>query len=252
MIDNNFELGTELDTEILIADLPFVLLNERIMSQIDNPLLTNENYIMTIMDKCELLKKENSENLEYIRIIDEESSVFFRTVIDKINNKYNLGLDLSYFDSFDAIRDLGEVLYNYFILGYFENISSFVLNYIKTNKELFYREFGQRTKKDVSTLAMKKRIKDKQKLAIYANISSIVIFTLNSDITNEEFISFSRDEEDYESEYLLNLINMNVLVGDFVRTYVDSCIHDKYHSILDTVITDVKDKLSAEYGMVKN
>lgn len=249
---NNYERGSELDTEILFADLPFDLLNESIMNQINNPLSSNEDYMSTITYKCESLKNENIENPEYLKIIDEQSSSFFRVIVEKINDNFNLGIDLTHFDTFDEIQELGEVLYRYFILDYLDNISTFTFNYIIRNKELFYREFGQRTKKDVTTQANKKTVKDKQKLAIYANISSIVEFTLNSEISNDEFISLSKDEEDYESSYILDLIESNKMVGDFVNTYIQTCVYNKYNSLTDIIITNVKDKLSIEYGIIKN
>ena len=245
---DNYELITSSEIEKLLAELPFDLMKENIINQINDPVSTNVNYMETIIIKCDMFKDSFSDNPDLMKQVDDALYEFMAFIINKIDNRFDLGVDLDMGLSYDNMIEYGRGIYRYFILRYEKNISKFIVNYISENEKELVKYYSDKNKKDVSTLAYKKQIKNMDALTIISNLPSIVNYIVNIDIEPEEFVSLSAGENNYDAHMIKRLIMSDIITGDFVRPYVDNCI-DNHDGIIDEIYTRIKTKLIKQYKM---
>jgi len=241
---NEYELATSTEIETLMAELPFDLIKESILEQIDDPVNSSTNYIDIIIDKCEVYKEEYKDNEELINELNKKLTDFFIFIMENINNKFNLGLDIDTISLYTNAVEIGESIYKYFILRYTKNITKFFTKYIFKHKTEIceYYSDANNQKKDVSTLAYKKQIKNQEDLCILTNLSSIIKYIITLEIEPDEFIELSAGHDNYDATVIKNLISSGKLIGDFVEPYIELCV-DTHDYILDELHTDIRLKI---------
>lgn len=243
---DNYELVTSEEIDNLVAELPFDLLKENILEQIDDPVANHVNYMETIITKCKIFKEQFSDDPDVVRQVDDSLYEFISFIINKINDRFDLGIDLNAGFTYDDMIVYGSAIYSYFILRYKKNITKFVINYINTHESNLIEYYGDKNKKDVSTLVYKKQIKRPEMLPIITNLQSIINFIIGLDIEPIEFVELSMNGSNYEANVVKRLIDNNIITGDFVRMYVDICIDD-HEYIVDNIYTKIKTKLIKTY-----
>ena len=67
--DEEYELCSDTEIDLLLVDLPIDLIKEQLKAQINNPLYTNVNYVETVVDKFRLLSEEYGDNEDAIKNI---------------------------------------------------------------------------------------------------------------------------------------------------------------------------------------
>lgn len=243
MIQNDFvETRTDFEIDILLSELPFDVIKESIKEQIEDPLSTNVDFLNSIYEKCSLYREEFSDDGDSIRQLYEAQSDFAVFVIREIDKKFNLSVSISEMMSVDDVVEMSVVLYNYFILRYRKNITKFVSKFIRFNKKSIVDKYENLNKKDVTTLALKKNIKNKDDLTIITNLPSIIKYIFSLDIDPSEFIMYSTNSDSYEATYIINLMQEGTLAGDFVDRYTRLCFYD-HDYLIDEIHTDIKMKL---------
>lgn len=243
MYDNEFyELTSDLEIDTLLSDLPFELIKENIREQINDPLITNVNYINIITEKRELIHQQFDNNYDALTTVDNQITDFFRSIMQEIDQKFDLGISIDEFES-EEIIEYGEIFYNFFILRYKKNVSKFITKFIIKNKKYLVETFENiEKKKDVTQISLKKQIKNKDDLIILSNLPQIIKHIFSLDIDNLDFIKYCCREELYEAIKIKDLIYTARLTGNFVRDYL-KLITDKYDNILDEILTEVKFKI---------
>jgi hypothetical protein len=240
--EEEYDLCSDTEIDMLLVDLPFDLIKENLRYQINNPLATNVNYIENVIDKFRVLRETYGENDDAIRNINSLTVSFFSFIIEEIDKKFDLSMEVDYNDIQETM-ETGEVLYNFLILRYKKNITKFIYKFITKNKKRLVEEFeGQYKKKDVTSISLKKKIKNKDDVLILSNLPSIIKYIMNLDIEPLDFLSYATNDELYEGTYLTNMIYQGKLLGNFVDEYLN-VIEGEYDYILDEVQTDVKLKL---------
>lgn len=240
--NEDHELATSYEIDNLLADLPFNLIKESISEQITDPMSTRVNYIDVITDKVSIYRSQFEGNAEALGEINVAVRDFFEFILNKLNDQFNLGLDIESIISGENVEEVGTCLYKYFILRYTKNITRFVTKYIFKNKKFLSEKYGDKSKKDVSTLAFKKQIKNKEDLVILTNLPSIIDDVIKSNISNEEFLKYSVSTDSYEAYIISGLISNNKLIGDFVDDYIGLCI-DQHDHVFDELQTEIRQKI---------
>lgn len=240
--EENYELTTSVEVDGLLADLPFELIKESIREQIEDPTGTNINYIDVIIEKCNTFKELHDDNPELITQINDSIDEFFTSIITDINDRFDLGLDIETIKTTEDIIEVGTAIYTYFILRYVKNVGKFITKYIISNKASIASNFNNEIKKDVSTAAFKKQIKNKDDLIIVSNLASIIKSIINLEIDSKTFIELSTGSDSYERAILIDLIDTDKLIGDFVKNYLDIVI-DIHDYILDSIYTEIKTRI---------
>lgn len=241
---NEYDLTTSTEIESLMAELPFDLIKESIIDQINDPVNSTMNYIDVIIDKCTLYKEEYEDNEELISELNEKLTDFFIFIMENINEKFELGLDVQTIATYKNAVDIGESLYKYFILRYTKNIIKFFTKYIFKHRKEICEYYSDTTnqKKDVSTLAFKKQIKNPEDLCIITNLPSIIKYIIDLDVEPIDFINLSAGPDNYDASIVKELINSGKLIGNFVPAYIDLCV-DSHDYILDELHTDIRLKI---------
>ena len=238
---DEYNLTTSTEMESLLAELPFDLLKESIVAQINDPVNSTTNYIDVILDKCKLYEEEFRGNEDLINEMNEKLIDFFTYIMEQINTKFDLGLDIDTIVTTSDAVDIGESLYKYFILRYHKNITRYFTKYIFRNKKAICDHYsdasGQR--KDVSTLAYKKQIKNPEDLCIITNLPSIIKYIISLDVEPIEFLDFSVSEDNYDGSVIRELIESGRLIGNFVPPYINLCV-DSHEYILDELHTAIR------------
>lgn len=238
MYDEDYEISNSEEIENLLTELPFDLILANIKEQIEDPMSSNVNYIDTILEKVEICKS----------IIDDEDSrrsmthslnEFMSTIITEITKRFDLGLDIESIVMYDDVVEIGTVLYEYFILRYKKNISKYITNYIKQHKDELVDYYADKSKKDVTSLAHKKHVKDPNDLIIIANLPSIINFIVGLDISPYDFISLTARKSNYNASIIKNLITSDKMVGNFVHDYIRVGL-DEHEYLFDEIQTDIK------------
>jgi hypothetical protein len=239
--DENYEPTTSFEIDTLLAELPFELMKENIKDQIENPLSTNINYIDIIVEKTEILKSQFENDMDTINKINNNLRDFFSFIINKLNDKFILGLIVDEEDD-ETVVKTGEVLYNFLILLYKKNVSKFLLKYILKNKKSLIDYFDKKNKKkDVTSISLKKQLKNKDDILIIANLPQVIKYILNLYIEPLDFIKYCCDEELYEGKIIKDMILSGKLLTNFIPTYLS--LLDDYESILDEISIDIKIRL---------
>ena len=239
---DEYEVSSSAEIDSLLAELPFELIKESILEQINDPLSSTTNYIDIILDKCEVFKAQYGNDESVAREIDDSLREFLVSIMTAIDKKFDLGLDINGISVYSSAIEIGEALYKYFILRYNKNITKFFTKFIFRNKKMLAEAFMDKSKKDVSTLAFKKKIKNSDDLCILTNLSSIMKYIIDLDIDSMEFLSLSAGEDNYEASIIRRLISSGQLMNDFYRSYVGLCV-DSHDYIIDKIQTDIRIKI---------
>lgn len=242
MDSDNYELSSDLELDSLLSDLPIEVIKESIKEQISDPLSTNIDYVNTIVEKCSVLRKEFAENEDALAQINDLLDNFFRFLITEIDNKFDLTIDVSD-ESVDSLILIGEILYNFLILRYKKNISRFIYKFIIKNKKSLVEQFEKQSKKkDVTSISLKKQIKNKDDILLISNLPNVIKYIMNLYIEPLDFLKYACDDEYYEGTILRQMILTSKVVGNFVTEYLNLIVYNN-DDILDEVQTDVKLKL---------
>lgn len=236
--NDEYELSTSVEMDNLLAELPFNLMRETINDQIDHPVDFTVNYLDVVIEKCNVCRSMSGDP-DIQSQIDNSLKEFIIGILRKMDEAFDLGLDLNSISESSNVIEIGTVLYTFFILRYRKNISRFISKFILQNKKKLVQEFTDNNKKDVSTLALKKQVRNRDDLVIVANLPSIIKYVINLDISPADFITLSAGTDSYEGAVILALINSNRLIGNFVRSYFDASVDD-HDYILDEIQTAIK------------
>lgn len=238
MYNDEYEPTNSSEMGLILGELPFDLILANIKEQITDPLSTDVNYVEVIVDKCKMFKELTNDE-DSIREVDEALRSLFITILNDIDNRFNLCLDLNELATYRNIVDIGEVLYEYFVLRYKKNISKFIINYINNHITELAEHYGSRGSKDVTSISYKKQFKDSNWLIIMSNLPSIINFIVNLDISPFDFVNLSAGQSNYNASVIKGLITSNRMVGDFVKPYIDISLND-HEYLYDEIQTDVR------------
>lgn len=241
-LDENYELSSNTEIDMLLVELPLNLLKENIRYQVNNPLSTGVNYVETVEDKIRIMRNSYADNPEAIANINMLIQDFFGFLISEIDNKFDLGVSIDDNDM-NQIMETGIVLYNFLILNYKKNITKMVYRFIIKNKKSIVSQFSDQLKrKDVTSNSLKKMTKNKDDVLILANLPNIIKYIVTLDLEALDFLKYAANDENYEASYISNIILSGNMLGNFVDSYFQIVI-DEYDYILDEVQTDVRLKL---------
>lgn len=235
---DDYENGSEIETHMILAELPYNFIKESIDAQINELGSNSINYLNTITDKIKYHKRENSYNTEMVETLDNVLLDISLFVINKIKEKFEIEIPVSPdILTVDEITEIAESLYCVFILDIKSNVSRFFYRYIQKNKKYLLDniiEAGR--KKDVTIINMKKILKSKDDATIAANIPKILSFIKNDvTVSNEQFIKYASDES-FEFEHVKQMIEEYKILGDITPSLFelldDSELYDFLYSDL--------------------
>lgn len=220
MIRDNEQVNV-FDIERILGDLPLELIKENITTQITDPLTYPSNYCDEVYDAFDEAKDEVGHIDEYRAELEGERNSFTNFLLQEMETKFDLGVDTnSMYDS--EIESLVRNCYEFFVIRFRDNMNSFLLNYILSNKMTISSLFDDEYKrKDVTTMNMKKQLDSREDILILSNLPDVINYILNQDITNEDFLNLAVEDGEYVGEEIINANSSFKLAGNFVASIID-------------------------------
>lgn len=240
-----YELSSDTEVDMILNDLPLELMKENIKDQIQDPLKTNVNYIEIIVDKINELQNVYGENPDAVTIINSLIIDFFGFIVDEIDTRFELDITIND-DNVQEVMETGKNLYYFFVLSYRKNIVNFLYNYITLNRKTLIKEFeSEQKKKDVTTITLKRKVKNRDDVVIISNLSSITKYIMDLEMSPDDFLNYASQGES-SSSYIKNMIQQGSMIGDFVSSYINF-IRIEHDTILDIIQTDIRLNLMSKW-----
>lgn len=241
----DMEIEDDNDEYILIPklkDLQKELLEECLKDQINDPYSSSTNFIEPYKESV-FMALRNDLSEETKASILEDNDNFYTSILEMINDKFDLGIDMTAISNDrDYLMNLTEAIYEFFIINYMKNIKKFFVKFITHNQSDIAEMFDNGKKKDVSTIAFKKKIVSKDIATILANIDSVLSYIYNLNIDSQEFISFFNQDK-YEVRVISDAINNFIITGDFVGEFLSDIGINKQTGGYDTIIVKIQNSL---------
>lgn len=229
-----------LEDDIFLSEVPVSLIKESIHEQFDNPLINKTDYVSNFIDVCEVSREQlddedmDGDDKNALRHIREDFYVYLRQLFrDYLNLGFPNFEDLSEDEQDELMRNT----YRYFILNIKKNYSRMVTHYIDSHKSEIESICEQ--KKDVTTMAYKKSIKNEYDLLVISNIYTVVPHILDSDIDVDEFLRNSCGKNDCECEYVMDAYDRFLITGNFIDRYREMIGSD----LRATIANKVREKI---------
>lgn len=220
LVDYNY-IPNDIDTEMMLTEVPIDILEENILEQFQNPLENHQmDYVSNFIIKYRYSKavvestESEDDDLELQRIRTD--------FLDFIEKTFQEKLDIEFPDLEGMIEedqdDCIHFTYRFFITNFKQNFVNLVLNYIEKHKKEICDFLPK--KKDVSTLTFRKDIEDPDDILILTNLDEIIDYVLSRGFTVEEFLDLiDRDEPSLERYLLEQYYDEAKIVGNFLDKY---------------------------------
>lgn len=241
--DENYELVSDFEVDMLLSEMPVELVKENIAEQIRLPLSTRTNFISVLEDSYNMIDELVEDNPdEKDKLLNKIRDFFMFTLIE-MDKTYNLGIELDDIGSDEELIYKTSALYNFLILRYKKNMCKFLYSYIKKNRKTILELFQDvAKKKDITTISLKKQIKNKDVILLISNLSTIIKYILSLEISSADFIQYACDDDYYEGGIVLDMVIKGEVSEDFFTPY-KNLIVDEYETVLDEIQNEVKLKI---------
>lgn len=235
MLQEEYYNVSDTEIDMVLLDIPLELMKENIITQIADVTI-DVNYMEIISDKIKYLEDIYSDDPETIgkinNLIVDISAFMINAICDRFDFEFNIDTDAP-----KKVFELATSLYYCFILNFRKNVRRYLKTYIITHRKELADKFASK-KKDVTTVSVKKKIKNREMAIIISNLPLVVrdIISVPPDV-DTFFDSLSYYEANVVREYFETF----ELSGD-MNTYFN-ILENEFDFLIDSITEDVKDKL---------
>lgn len=238
MIRDNEEINV-FDVERILGDLPLELIKENITTQVDDPLTYESDYCTEVYEAFAQAENEFGHIETYKQELLEQIDMFNLFLIDHLDKKFMLGIDLNSISDYEA-KDMAKNCYNFFIVNLRENIKNFIFNYIVNNKMSLSMLFDEEYKrKDVTTINMKKKFKNKEDVLILSNLLDVINHILNLEFDPVDFVELCSEPEELVADYIKNATSSFIISGNFVPSVLNE-LKFSHNDTIDEIASSIK------------
>lgn len=239
MINRDNEQVNVFDIERILGDLPLELIKENITTQIEDPLTYSSNYCTEVYEAFDEASQECGHIDDFKNDITEHRNLFTMFLLGELERKFDLGMDVESMSE-HAIEELTRACYEFFVIGFRENVNNFLLNYIMSNKMSLSALFDDEYKrKDVMTMNMKKQLKSREDVLILSNLPDVINYILTQDHQNEDFLELCSEPGEYTAELIKSSNNAFTLAGNFVINILNE-IKFAHNDVIDDFSANIK------------
>lgn len=238
MIKDNDEINV-FDVERILGDLSIDIVKENIITQINDPLIYESNYCDDVYETLEEARDELGHVEEYKIEIEEIAVDFNNFLIDTLNSKFDLDIDRDSLESYQ-VEELARNCYDFFVVNLKENLTTFIFNYILDNKtylaEMLDTEYKR---KDVTTLNMKKSLKNKEDVVIMSNLIDVINYIIGLEFDPSDFIEWCSEPGEASSEYIKDATNSFLISGNYVPAMINE-LRCSHNDIIDEIASTIR------------
>ena len=113
---------------------------------------------------------------------------------------------------------------------------------IDNSKEICTKLMNDDKRKDVTTLVLKKKTKNKDDVRIISNLPQIIKFILELEHDPIEFIDLASPVDLFYADEIKKMLEAFTLSGNFTRPYLSTVV-DQYNEVIDEILMEVRIKL---------
>lgn len=188
------------------------------------------NQLNIFSEKIEDLREQEADNAEALESINKMEEEVFSSVLETILERFNLELDTDNV----ILKNTTEVLYEFFVYNYRENLKSLIVGYIlKNRRDLQRTSANALSKTDIRIIYARKQYKDTKDAYIYGNIHNIIESIANSDFEESDFLKYMSYGDDLLINEISRLLKSQCLVSktgtfatDFLSIFREKMIYD--------------------------
>ena len=239
-------IGTDEDTldqneqELILMNLTDELLIENITEQIKKPhtiFYEKTNFIDVFEERFKYICERFKDTPDLIASVKEARVSFYQKIYKLISTKFDFVLDD--FEENLNMYLITKVLYEFLILNYTENVKTFVINYINSNKKSLSKNYTKI--KNLDTTTLKKTLRNENDIIVIANIYDIVENIINIDFSIEDICKIIIESDIHEyNNYFINkyFVEEHLLVSDSFKDKFLSILNksnEKYYKIISEI-----------------
>lgn len=196
------------------------LIEETIKEQIANPFKTSTDFMDSYSYMLDTIL-ETATGEDNIGDIEYDARVFYQDIIQKIDDRFGLGVNMDVICQYNVedVRTFAESLYKFFILDYSKNIKKFYTRYILSHQNEIQSALDTNNKKDVTTIAYKKKVSNKFISYALSDLENIISYIRDLSIPNQDFIEYYNQDK-LEVSNIEKAIECGIIEGDFVDNFI--------------------------------
>lgn len=238
MVQDNDQING-FDVDRIFGDFSIDIVKENIETQMQDPLMYEEDYCDDVYQVISDAREELDHIDEYKQEINEIEDEFNKFLIDKLNDKFNLDIDLYALEDYQ-ISEMAKNCYEFFVINLRENLKRFLFNYIMDNKlQLAEMLDGEYKRKDVTTLNMKKSLKNKEDVLIMSNLIDVINYILDLEFDPSDFIEWCSEPGEVCSEYIKEATNSFLISGNYVPAMINE-LRYSHNDIIDEIASSIR------------
>lgn len=204
-LHDEFEILNETDTNQILEQLSDTIIFDSIKDQIENMKLSskNNNLLEVFNRRFDYINTIYEDNPEIIAKANFIRKQFYLKVANILLERFDIKSDLLEEDTYEDEKTFIAIydIYNFFIIRYSENLQTYFIEYILSNKKKLYELYSNNpiNKKDLAYKALKKQFEDEPKiLTVLYYLDDIILSHIFEDIDLYEVIKLITKDEEYE------------------------------------------------------
>lgn len=231
-----------------LEDLDNELIDECISEQIANPFFTRSNFLEEFKENYDEEIEDANDDSDEISRLRHIANNFYYKVIYMIEEKFKLDIDHDIVESLsdDAVRNIAEGTYEFFVVNYVDNISEYLANKIIWYKDDIVDALKDESMNNPIMNSIFTRIKDKGYALILGNINRSVNIVKELDIGPEDFIA-NFNEEEFGTAIVRYAITNGIICGNFVKAFLEPTLGHCQDDIYDMVVLNVQQAVYRDY-----
>lgn len=248
ILSTNSDYEIKGDTIIEVSELEELseeLIDSFIDKQIEEPYDFRSNFVESFTEEYEKLVIVNDDNDEYVAELQASAKEFYLHIIQKINKRFNLGIDMEVIEDvdFNGVQNICEAIYEFFVVDYTHNVSTFLYRMIINNKDAIRDELQTNEEvQDVSTVGQIEKLGDTSYAIIMANINTAISIAKGIDIDILDFIQLYNEDE-FDTSVIRMCIIENIINGDFIKSFVGDIFNGVQDYVYDTIVSNIQESI---------
>ena len=230
------ENSLDLD-EMLFSMNSEEFLENEVLEQISNLFESNKiDYLSSYISKYKYYKKEYEENEDFVEGLKERKIDTVKFIIEVICEKFSIDIDVD-----DYKTKIAKTLYKFFVIDYKENLITFFINYINSNKKAIVAEIKSLKRgRDISNIVSKSKFANNNDALIINNINYILLDLITSMTEDDSNLDLVIDaDDDVTSLNLRDLLNNEIIKFNgtfsmFVGPFIEK--EDGYSEIVSEIV----------------
>ena len=232
-----------------LKELSDDLLSDCIDGQIKSPYDTSTNFLEEFHMKYEAMMDDADGDDDATQEIKDIAHNFYYQILMKFDKGFSLELDWEKLKDLntDALRNLSEGIYEYFIIQFSKNIAKCITKIILDNTEQFCVAMEDLfIPGNVSSESYSKKLKDPKFAQILSNINQVVADIKHIPLSPEDFLKYFNQDR-FEIAIMTYAVNNFIILGNFVSKYLYPIYNELQDDVYDDIVIEVHERLFQKF-----